>query len=316
MPRTRILYRFTIGNPLELGDDYFSAYSEKTTAPVALEDYYDSNATNSYIFTNHQCKFKIVMNDKPSANVGFMTLYNLDEDVIGYLQENSGNNLVCILEAGDNEQGLKTIYRGTVSNVKIRDDDTDNQTKITITDGGLNIKSAFTVRGYPRGTPWETVIRDLCSDMKLPLGVIDGIEGSTPAPISLMGDTHSILQDRLLQLNIDYSIQNSTINIIPQTRMKASEVSVITAQTGLIGRISPVVDDSTSTNAVQSSDSESVSFKCLLDGSLAPTETVYLQDREFNGAYKLTSVVFHGDFEGNMWICECIAKPTTGVLDG
>lgn len=316
MARSEILYRFTVGIPLELGDDYFSAYSDETTKPVALEDYYDSSATNSYIFTKHQCKFKIVMNDKPSANVGFVTLYNLDTDLIKYLQENSGNNLVCILEAGDNEQGLKTIYRGTVSNVKLTDDDTDNQVKITITDGGLNIKSAFTVRGYPKGTPWKTIITDLCSDMKLPLGVLEGVTGETPSPISLMGDTHSILEDRLRQLSIDYSIQNAVINIFPQPLRKVGLVSIITAKTGLIGRISPVVNDSTSTNTVKSSDSESVSFKCLLDGSLSPTETVYLQDREFDGAYKLTSVVFHGDFEGNMWICECVAKPTTGVLDG
>lgn len=316
MARTEILYRFTVGKPLKLGEEYFSPYNNAVDQTIALEDYYDTSANNSYIFTEHQCKFKINMDDKPSANIGFVILYNLDDDLIGYLQENSGNNLVCILEAGDNEQGLKLIYRGTVSNVKITDDDTDNQAKLTITDGGFNIKSAFTVRGYPKGTPYSTVIKDLCGDMKLPLGVLEGVEGGLPAPLSLMGDTHSILEDRLRQQGIDYSIQNAVINILPQFYRKAGEVSVITAKTGLIGRISLVVNDSTSTNTVKSSDSESVSFKCLLDGSLSPTETVYLQDREFNGAYKLTSVVFHGDFEGNMWICECIAKPTTGVLDG
>lgn len=317
MARTNIVYRFTVGNPLKLGDDYFAPYnSQEDKTYVELSEFYDTEGTNSYIFTQHQCKFNIRMSDKPSANIGFVMIYNLDDDVINYLQENSGNNLVCILEAGDNEQGLKQIYKGTVSNVAVTDDDTDNYVKLTITDGGLNIKSAFTVRGYPKGTEYKTIIEDLCGDMKLPLGVLEGVEGGLPAPLSLMGDTHSILEDRLRQQGIDYSIQNAVINILPQFYRKAGEVSVITAETGLIGRISPVVNDSTSTNTVKSSDSESVSFKCLLDGSLSPTETVYLQDREFDGAYKLTSVVFHGDFEGNMWICECVAKPTTGVLDG
>ena len=104
-----------------------------------------------------------------------MTLYNLDSDLLKYLQSNSGNHLVCILEAGDNAQGLKQIYKGTISNVKITDDDADNYVKLTITDGGLNVKSAFTVRGYPKNTPYKQIIQDLTGDMKLPVGTLSGI---------------------------------------------------------------------------------------------------------------------------------------------
>ena len=316
MARSKILYRFTVGLPLKLNESTFAPYrSQEDATLIKLEDFYDTEGTNSYIFTDHQVKFTIRMSDKPSPNIGHVTLYNLDPDLMKYLQGNSGNHLVCILEAGDNEQGLKQLYKGTISNVKISDDDVDNYAKMTITDGGLNVKSAFTVRGYPKNTPYKQIIQDLAGDMKLPVGILSGVSGSTVSAVSLMGKTHSILEDHLLQQGIDYSIQNSVINILPQYQRKASEVSIIRNDTGLIGKIVPVVQDSTSTNTTQSTDSEQVAFKCLLDGALSPTETVYLQDGDFDGAYKLTSVTFHGDFEGNLWICECLAKPTEGVLD-
>ena len=318
MARTRILYRFTVGIPLDLSEDFFAPLEYGSTEErqlLKLEDYYDTEGSNSYIFTEHQIRFTIRMSDKSSPNLGHVTLYNLDDALLNYLQANSGNHLACILEAGDNEQGLKQICKGTVSSVKISDNDTDNWVKIGITDGGLNVKSAYSVRGYPRGTPYKTVVADLASDLKLPVGILEGVGGTLPSPLSLMGSTHSILEDQLLQQGIDYSIQNSVINILPQFYRKATEVSVITKDTGLLGRITAMVDDTTSTNTTKGSDSEAVSFRCLLDGTLSPTETVYLQDREFDGAYKLTSVVFYGDFEGNLWVCDCIAKPTDGFLD-
>lgn len=316
MSRNTILYRFTVGKPLKLNEATFAPYlSQQDSTVIKLEDYYDTESNSSYIFTEHQIKFTIRMSDKPSPNIGHVTLYNLDDDLRKYLQGNSGNNLVCILEAGDNEQGLKQVYRGTVSNVKITDDDVDNFAKLTITDGGLNVKSAYTVRGYPKGTPYKTIIKDLTSDMKLPVGALEGVGGLAPSAINLMGGTHSILEYHLLQQGIDYSIQNSVINILPQFHRKASEVSILTKETGLIGKITPVVEDAKTNNTTQSSDSEQVSFTCLLDGSLSPTETVYLRDGDFDGAYKLTSVTFHGDFEGNMWTCDCLAKATEGILD-
>ena len=318
MARSEILYRFTVGKPLKLPENYFAPReygSPEELKTILLSDYYDTEGNSSYIFTEHQIKFTIRMSDKPSPNIGNVTLFNLDDQLINYLRSNSGNNLVCILEAGDNEQGLKQIYKGTISKVDIQDNDTDNFAKMTITDGGLNVKSAYSVRGYPKGTPYKTVVSDLAGDLKLPLGTLEGVGGVTPSPLNLMGGTHSILERQLLLQGIDYSIQNSVINILPQFYRKAQEVSVITAKSGLIGRITPIVNDSATTNTTLSSDSESVGFRCLLDGSLNPTETVYLQDREYDGAFKLTSVSFLGDKEGNLWICECIAKPTQGVLD-
>lgn len=318
MARREILYRFTVGKPLKLPENYFAPReygSPEELKTILLSDYYDTEGNSSYIFTKHQIRFTINMSDKPSPNIGSVTLFNLDNTLMDYLKGNSGNNLVCILEAGDNDQGLKQIYKGTVSKVDIQESDTENFAKITITDGGLNVKSAYSVRGYPKGTPYKTIIKDLAGDLKLPLGTLEGVGGNTPSPLNLMGGTHSILERQLLQQGIDYSIQNSVINILPQFYRKAQEVSIITAKTGLLGRITPIVNDAGSTSITQSSDSESVGFRCLLDGSLSPTETVYLQDREYDGAYKITSVSFHGDYEGNMWFCECIAKPTQGILD-
>jgi len=313
--RTEIRYRFTIGRPLKLNKDFFIPYKNESFPTIALEDYFDvEDPFNSYIFTQHQIQFQINMDNSSKVNSSQVTLFNVDEDVINFVTTNHGNNLVCILEAGDNESGLKEIFKGTVAAAQKIDDNQDTQLKFHLADGAVNAKNAKTIRTYPRGTTYETILSDLNRDMKLPITSFSGMSGRLLNPVTFAGSTHSILEKLADTLGHSYSIQNGAISIVPYRSYKKVEASFITPSTGLIGNIRKALDDSKSGQKTVSMDSNNIEFMCLLDGALKPDETVYVDDGDISGAYKITSLRFSGDFEGNDWTCSVKAAKVDGVI--
>lgn len=314
--RTEILYRFTIGKPLKFDRDFFTPYKNENFPTIALDDYYDvNNPYNSYIFTQHQIQFNVDMDSSSKVNSGRVTLFNVDEEVVNFVTTNHNNNLVCILEAGDNEQGLKEIFKGTITAAQKVDDTQDTLLKINLGDSVVSAKNAKTIRTYPRGTAYETILKDLNRDMKLPLSMLAGVEGRLLNPVTFAGSSHQIMQNLSDKLGLSYSIQNGATTIIPYKSYKKKEVSVITPTSGLIGKIKKSVDDSKSGDNTSNENSNNVQFMCLLDGALKPTETVFVDDGDITGAFKITSIKFSGDFEGNDWTCAVKAARVEGVLE-
>ncbi|UUW39695.1 hypothetical protein VP14_008 [Vibrio phage VPMCC14] len=313
--RTEILYRFTIGKPLKLSKDFFTPYKNVRKSSIVLDDYFDvEDPYNSYIFTQHQIQFQISMDNSSKVNSSYVTLFNVDEDVINFVTTNYNNNLVCVLEAGDNEQGLKEIFKGTISAAQKIDESQDLQLKMFLADGAVNVKNSKTIRTYPRGTEYKTIIKDLSYDIALPIKSLEGIEGGLLNPVTFAGSTQNILQKMSENLGATYSIQNGSISIFPLRYYKKVQVSVITPTSGLIGNIRKAVDDSKSGAKVPSMDSNNIEFMCLLDGALKPDETVYVDDGDISGTYKITSLRFSGDFEGNDWTCTVKAAKVEGEL--
>ncbi|CAH9012797.1 putative Phi92_gp137 [Vibrio phage 249E41-1] len=316
MARSTILYRMVIGDPLKVADGFEVPLKNEKFPTIALGDYYDKGAKpNAYEFTKHQIVFNCRLSSTTSnANSAKITLYNLDDNVVSYLEANNNNNLVCVLEAGDNEQGLGQIFAGTLVNVLDNFSGNDRRTQLTVTDGGFNIKNAFTVRSYPRNTEYSTIIQELNRDMRLPFSTFGAIKGRTLTPLSFYGKTHGILTTELPKLGFNYSIQKGSISLIPETKRVEKEVSFISKETGLIGKVVLDNSDDKSVAGQASQKSSGISFTCLLDSALAPDETVYVRDGQYDGAYKIVSVNFDGNYEGNSWVSTVQAVETDGVV--
>lgn len=316
MARTNILYRFTIGKPFKVDSNYFTPYKTEEKPVKLLSEFYNTdNPYNSYIFTDHQITFDVKMSDEPNPNVGHFTLTNPDKEVVDYVTNASGENIVCILEAGDNEQGLIKIFEGTAVNAYKIEDDTEVKLKMSLGDASVNTQNAKTVRTYPRGTKYETIMKDLRTDLMLPIAKFSGVVGEIPSAIVLSGSAHDIMKKLAPSLQVDYSIQNGEINIVPWRRQVKKEVSVITPTTGLLGKIRKGVDDKSSSSTTKAPSSDTIEFTCLLDGALKPTESVYVDDGEIAGSFRIKAVSFQGDYEGGVWICNVKAFRTEGVLE-
>lgn len=312
--RTQIFYQFTIGKPLDISEA-FEPVSNKTYNPISIEDRVDKEEADAYLFSEHDMMFKVRKSNKDKAvNKMEITLFNLDDDAVNYLTTNSGNNLCTIFDVGDDDTGLSELFRGTVTSVVDNFNDQDRKTKVTIEDGKVNVQNANTIRTYPAGTEFATIIREVCQDLQMPLGTITGISGTLKRGISIYGNTMSSLQNLVKRFDAEISIQDGYVEVFPKTLRLGTEVSFLSAESGLVGTVNALTKDVSSTANAVSSESSSISFSCLLDASIKPNATVYVQDGNYDGAFKVNTVTSTGSTRQANWLCAVEASETSGVI--
>lgn len=314
--RTEILYEFIIGKPLQI-DSTFSPPKLNISEylPIYLEDYVDYDNPNSYLFSTHDCSFKVLKtNNNDKLNSLVMELYNLDDDVVKYLSTNSGNNLVAILKVGDNEVGLSELFQGTVTKVRDNNSGADRKTSITVSDGKVNTQNAFSLRTYDTGTPRKDILTDLLKDTQLPTGTTVEVTGNLLRPKSIQGKTMDLIDKLFVMDDLDVSIQDGSVEVINKRYRKDEQAAYISMETGLIGKPSPLIKDTTSTKDNTSANSNGVIFQGFLDTSVRPNASVYLKDGDYDSTYKVTNVKYTGSTRNNNWMYTAEAIETQGVI--
>lgn len=325
--RTKIIYRFTLGNPIDVSKDLTPLPPDKKAYnPLAVYDNIDPENPNGYVFTNHNIVFSCKKTSKPSTTNSLeVSLYNLDDSIIEHLKINRGNNMLAMLEVGDNSNGLKSLFTGTVAKVVDNNNKETRITRLTLKDGAVNKNNAFTIRTFEKGTKLVDIIRDVSKDLQLPFGQFDdkqieealtedGFSLTIDSPRSIYGKSIDFLKTLLPKRNISVNVQDLELNVVPLKRSKKENVAYISKNTGLLGRVSNVVDDIKSKASDPSVSKDSISFNCLMDASIKPDVSVYVKDGNFEGSYKVTSVRYVGNYEGNQWICQVVASRTDAYL--
>ena len=312
--RTQIFYQFTIGKPLDISKVFLPVVN-KTYQPLDIEGNVDTEDKNAYLFNEHDMSFKVKKSNKTKeVNKLEITLFNLDDAVVNYLKTNSGNNLCAIFDVGDDDTGLSNLFKGTVSSVTDNFNDQDRKTNIKVEDGKVNVQNANTIRTYAAGTPRKTIITEVCQDLQMPIGDIAGITGNITRGTSIYGNTMDTLKNLVKRFDAEVSIQDGYVEILPKTLRQSVEVSFLSAESGLIGTVNALVKDTTSTANKSADDSSSVSFECLLDTSIKPNSTVYVQDGDYDSAFKVNTVIATGSTRQANWLCKVEASETSGVI--
>jgi hypothetical protein len=277
-----------------------------------------NNSRTGFLITESNISFEINKDDSDKANKGFITITNTSDDIVDYLEANSGNSVAVILEAGYSEDyggQLKTIFKGNVERIEDVFDKETRQTKLILGDASVNIREALSSRYYPSGTPVKTVLRDLTKDMGLSVGNMETIDDSkmTRKSYSWMGKSSSILKELSKELEADYSIQDGQVYIIKYNGLLRQRVAYISETSGLLGSPEPL---SQSEGKAQTDDApvKGIRFRCLLDGAIKPGSTVYVKSRKYDGAYKVTKVTHKGEYEGSNWESNVEAIETPGSV--
>jgi len=333
-------YKLTIGAVLNVkdllgtGPDYESR-GIPFKKQVDLNTYAQREETSSnkaFLFTEHQIQFSISKDDSSDPNDSTITLYNLSDNTVNYLDQNYENHVVVKLEAGYVNDQIKLLFLGTLQRMEDNFEGDTRKTTLYLTDGKSNIQEAYSSRSYPKGTSHNTIANDLVQDLGLPKGQVSNFNSmsKTLSARSFSGNTHQLLKEICVQNKHDYHIQDGTVNIIPTDKRLKKQCAYLTPDTGLIGSPSPLADPKqkaitkSSTSTTSSIDAKGnvtwhkakkprtynlggISFKCLLDGAITVGASVYIKSKNYDGAFKITKVQHDGDYEGNNWTTTCDA---------
>jgi len=292
-------YQLDFGKPIEVKRTYV------TPEVVDIGKLVDSKSpTNAYRLTEHNISFNIRKSVTDSPNSGSITIYNMPKEILGYLENLNGKPLGAILSAGY-ESGIKEIFKGTVESYTYTFNSPDSILELSLGDGSVNMRETVSVRSYPLGTPYKTIVEDIVGDMGLPKagGLLNVPEMVTKSDFYAAGSSCEQLRRIAKITNSDFSVQEGAVCWMPKDKGTRQEIIKLTAQSGLL-EIAPLNKSEGTNPEDKTSPKKSVRIKCLLNGAIMPNQTVYVESSDgfYKGGYKVTSVVHSGTLEGGEWV--------------
>lgn len=317
MPRTLRAYELVIGKPITLSLDYFSPMAGTTGRLLELEDYYDRNAVDGYLITDHEMSFDIKKTEDSAKNVAEIQVKNLSKSLIKYVMSNRGKDLYVRLSVGYVGE-VKKLFEGTLKDSSASDDNVDTILTLSLVDGIVN-SQAITSRVYPKGTKFSIIADDLRKDSALPVGRIVPIPENlvTPTPLSLFGNSYDKLAVITNLFDYSFSVESGKCYILPKKDSLQDSVAYISANSGLIGSVQNLIvkNDKHSATAATESNSERIRFSCQMDASIYPPLSVYVYDPKggYDGIYKVERAAFASSgFNQGSWrvTVDCIKNET------
>lgn len=240
--------------------------------------------------TDLRIKFKCKKTQESKPNTMEIEIYNLSEASRKALE---GKDTSIVLEAGY-EETVETIFTGNITKVVHKQEKTDILSKLEVADGGNRYRNAKISKGFPPGVKVQQAIDELISSMGLTRGAVLGIPNTQYAHgLSLSGLAKDRLDDLCKKHDLQWSIQNGAIQIVPQNKTTLDQVIVLSPDSGLID--------------IPNKTKKGVEFKSLLQPQLIPGKRVQLESRFLKGIFKLGHVRHSGDSHTGEFFSECEA---------
>lgn len=280
------------------------------------------NSENMRVITDAQIKATIKKDNNKEPNKSQISIYNLSDDTVSYINKNIRNNVAVALAVGYRDaDSLDVIFKGTVQWVSDTFTGVDRVTVLHCVDGGINLSLARSSRSYAKGTKVKQVVNDLATDLGAPIGnvVVDDGEALSSAT-AMCGSTSYYLDHICKGIDHTFSIQDGSVFVTPRSKMFSARSSYISKDSGLIGSPQPFHNDIKPTQSVTKTSkkakkpTDGVKFKCEIDGSILPEKTVWLKSKVYDSGFKVVSVTHTIDYEGNSWTTDVEAVAVSAYI--
>lgn len=321
MRATERTYTLVIGRPVYIGEK-----------PVNIEKYINTESQgDAYKITGLQMEFDIKKDNSKEPNKGYITVFNLSEEIVSYLDSNQRESLAVMFYAGyDGDE--KLMFSGTIEHVMDEFPDETRRTKFILGDATLNLKTANTARSYRKGTSMDQILNDLVSDLKLPKGRIVSFGGATSQhAMAFSGNAAQNLENLATNTGSTFSVQDGAVYWTKEGSRFSSTMFEISEEGGMIGVPTPknpktgkarlakrsgkeTVADSNDTKKASVAEDAGLSVRTRLNGAILPEATVYLNTKKYKGFYKVVSLTHRGSYQSGDWVTEMDLSETRGEL--
>jgi len=223
-------------------------------------------------------KFKCEKNNESHPNSCELQIFNLSDKSRTLLE---AKNTRVNLQVGY-EKTVETVFLGDVTKVVHERKEADVITKVTLADGDNHFRNARLDKGYPPGIKTKDIFSDLANALGLPLGPQQGIPDSSYANgLTLSGLVRDHLNNLCKKNNLEWSIQDETLQIIPEGESIIETEIFLSPDTGLVG--------------FPAKTAKGVEFTSLIQPKLRPGRKVKIDSRTLKGTFKIRKMVHEGD---------------------
>jgi len=321
-------YRMVIGRPVYIG-------SKATNIADHLGD------GNAYVISNEvgqaNIQFEVKKDNSKEPNKGYITVYNLSEDTVNYLDANQRESLAVMLEAGFDGQNTM-LFSGTIEFVQDSWEGPTRKTKMILGDATTNLLTAKTSRSYRKGTSLNVILNDLISDLSLPNGrVVPFVAETTTQAMAFSGNAANNLNRLATNTGSTFSVQDGAVYWTKQGKRLKQSVFEISAETGMHDSPTPQnpepakrrlekqknkktktkkADADTRRTSAQIKEDAGLVVTTELNGAIIPESTIYLKSLKYTGFYKVVYLTHKGELEGSDWVTELgLSEARGGVVE-
>jgi len=243
--------------------------------------------------------FSIEKSDTESANMAIIQIYNLTDNTVKKINR-AGN--ILILRAGYEDEGIKTLFFGTIINSTDIKTGTERILEIQVADGVENIQDKNLTISYSAGTTVQKIFNDLVLLFGLPLTNIGLIlSGQYINGWSFCGKIKDAITEVLDKVNLSWTIQNNQLVVVERGKSVERTGLFLTPDTGLLDSPESLVD----TDLKPTEDPPArYKVKSLLFPQLFPGVDFRLKSEKVSGTFKVETAKFSGDNYEGEFLCE------------
>jgi len=261
------------------------------------------------LFENLRITFQIVKTSDSNSNTAKISIYNLNDNSIGLIEE---ENQEAILEAGYNgtrapiqgnvfeEKLIGIVAKGDIKNVTTVKQGVDRITTFETGDGEDALTNATLDKSYPPGISTAQIVDEVKNTLGVVKGTIKGvIDQVFNNGLSVSGKAKDTMDEITEKMGAEWSIQDGELQVLPRDGSTNEEAIFLTPDTGLIGA---------PTRKVGKDKKAAVEFMSLLNPKMRPGRRVKIESFSLSGVFTIRKVTMTGDNKQGSFTCKCEAN--------
>lgn len=309
-------YTFIVGKPV---------YVTAGKATKITDDIGNPENGDAYLIKELQVNFNIKKDNSKDPNKGYITIFNLSDNIVNYLDANQNEKIAAMFYAGYNYDE-KLLFSGTIEFMEDKWNGETRETKFILGDASDALGNSRSSRSYKKGTPLNDVLNGLVSDLNLPTGRIIpfGAGETLQYSMAFSGNTAQNLTTLAGNTGSTFSVQDGAVYWTREGSRLKDSVFEISEETGMINSPTPKnPEPAKKRKAKRKPNSKAkknvredagLTVTSLLNGAIIPETTIYLKSKSKTGFYKVVYLEHKGSLEGGDWQTELGLSETRGEL--
>lgn len=244
-------------------------------------------------------EFEIEKTSENTYNHANIKVFNLSSKSRSIINQSSPTKpLIVQLEVGySQDSNLSVLFKGNCPKAFSLIKPPNTITEFDCQDGQYEIAKSVLDKSYAEGAPLEKALNDVIDATGLKKGFIaSGISDKFQNGLCLSGSCKKHLDTLTQKAGLEWSIQDSEIQIKKSNVTVGGNILLLTPETGLIN--SPIKREN------------GIEFQSLIIPKyLNPGRSVKIESRDFKGTYVIRKTVFKGCNLDGEWYATCNADP-------
>ena len=260
------------------------------------------------LVTDLRMTFQIERTLEKFPNNAQIEIYNLGRENRSRIEE---KRTAILINAGYGDT-LKNLFAGDIAQIVTKRSGPDIVTSIEAGDGEVSYNNTKLDISFKPGTTMGQVFDAIRSSFGLSEGTVKGLNESDQFQqgLTLSGSVRDHMNYIARRQNLEWSIQNNQLQILPVDTATDEEVVLLNASTGLVG--TPFKTKVVNQSILKKKDGQitdsGIACVSLLNAEIKPGRRIKIESEFITGVFRVHKVKHNGDTHGQQWYSEIEAK--------